>query len=148
MKRFLLGALLLSITAWAGDKLLGVVLVTDGGTVNNASTGYGSAGCASQTSLPSGAGACAQAFNIGTSILLSVQCKDQSAMFAANVPTVDAGQGIKLAADQFLTSSTGSSPITVSLPDGGSYRGGLVAISPIAGGSRAECNIFQRTGNE
>lgn len=162
--RKLLSVCLVASTAFAGDRLLGVLLVTDGGTVNNATTGYGSAGCSRQQDIM-GAGACAQAFPIGTSALLSIQCKDQAAVFAANSSTVDAGTGVKLAADQFLTTSTGSSAITVwglnpdggsinthglpnGMPDGGSYTGGVVSIAPIAGATRAECNVNERAGNE
>lgn len=159
----LAAAVAVSLPAFAGDRLLGVILVTDGGTASNATTGYGSAGCAHEYD-PAGAGACAQSFRIGANTLLSVQCKDQGAKFRANWYTVDAGQGITLAADQFLTTSVGQS---VYVPpgcngiqtdggpcfrpgvlDGGEYNGGVVSISPLAGAARAECNISQRTGNE
>lgn len=156
MRKFLtLAAVAVSLTAWAGDKLLGVIVVSDGGTVSNATTGYGSAGCSRQQD-PGGAGACAQAFPIGPSTLLSIQCRDNSAMFAANKRTTDAGEGIKLAADQFLTTSTAAQsfyvpPISGSnngMPDGGSYVGGIVSISPIAGSADARCAVFSRQGNE
>lgn len=155
MKKLALGCCLLAMTAWAGDTLLGVILVSDGGTVSNATTGYGSAGCAAQGTSPGGAGACAQSFRIGCPMLISIQCKDQGAKVAVNQYTVDAGQGVTLAADQFLTDSTGSCvyvpPGTVAragVLDGGFYTGGVVAISPLAGAARAECNVYSRVGNE
>lgn len=149
MRRFLAALVLFaSGVAFSGDRLLGVILTTDGGPVNNATTGYGSAGC-SRESDPGGAGACAQAFRIGNPALISIQCKDQGAVFITSRATVDAGIGIKLATDQFLTSSIGNEATIIPLlPDGGRYVGGVVAISPLAGASRAECNVFQRIGNE
>lgn len=146
MRNFVLLAALLAVSAFAGDRLLGVILVTDGGTASNATTGYGSAGCASSAGGGWG-GACAQSFAIGPNLLIDVQCKDQGAKFAANRSTVDAGDGITLAADQLFTTSVGQA-ILVSLPDGGTYTGASVAISPLAGSARAECNINERKGNE
>lgn len=161
MRKLAALSMLLAMSAWAGDRLLGVLLVTDGGTVSNATTGYLAAGCDTQTG-PNGAGACPQAFPIGTNVLLSVQCKDQGALFKANAFTVDAGDGIRLAADQFFLSSTGSQSIIVGprlwadagvrtyggVPDGGVYVGGVVAIAPLSGAARAECNIYQPSGTE
>lgn len=141
--------------AVAGDRLLGVILVSDGGTVSNATTGYSSGGCSLQSGVQ-GAGACAQAFPIGVSTLLSIQCRDNSAMIAVNKATTDAGEGVKVAADQFLMSSTAATPVTIfalasnnsGMPDGGTYTGGVVSISPIAGASTARCAVWSRQGNE
>lgn len=141
--------------ALAGDKLLGVILVSDGGTVSNATTGYGSAGCSHQTD-PQGAGACFQAFPIGSSTLISIQCQDNSAMVVVNKSTTDAGEGILVSANQFLMSSTAVTPLTIrplasnnsGMPDGGIYTGGVVAIAPIAGAAGARCKVFSRQGNE
>lgn len=147
-KPFVVVALLLCLSAWAGERLLGVLLVTDAGIVSNQSTGYGSAGCNSAFS-PGGAGACAQSFPIGVNTLLSVQCRDQGAIFKANWYAVDAGDGIRLAADQFFTTSTGTKAVIIPLlPDGGSYVGGVVSITPLAGAARAECAIYDRNGGE
>lgn len=147
-------AVLIAFSAFAGDRLLGVILVTDGGTVSNATTGYGSAGCSHEYD-PYGAQACAQSFRIGTNLKLTVQCKDQGAKFAANRSTTDAGEGITLAADQFFPTSVGAAIIVppgtaaiAGLLDAGTYVGGVVSISPLAGNSRAECNVFQPNGNE
>lgn len=146
--------LLASSLAFPGDRLLGVILVTDGGTVSNATTGYGTAGCSHEYD-PAGAGACPQAFRIGVNVKLTVQCKDQGAKFVANKYTTDAGEGTTLAADQFFTSSTGAAVTvppgtasTAGLLDGGTYSGGVVSIAPLAGAARAECNISQPNGNE
>ncbi len=146
--------------AWAGETLLGVLLASDGGSVNNANTGYGSAGCAPQGSV-NGAGACAQAFQVPASTPISIQCST-AASVKVNAPAVDAGDGIRVVADQFLTSSTATTSkflgpsnlpdaglITSNgVPDGGWYYGGLVSCSPIAGASTCRCNIYQRQGNE
>lgn len=137
--------------AFAGDRLLGVILVTDGGFGSNATTGYGPAAGAASGCCSSANGryacSCPQAFAIGQNALLSVQCKDQGALFAANRSAVDAGEGIRLATDQFLTTSVGA-PMNVSLPDGGLYTGGSVAIAPLPGATRADCNIYERQDNE
>lgn len=161
MKKLITALTLLATAAWAGDRLLGIILVTDGGTVSNATTGYGVAGCSHEYD-PAGAESCPQAFRIGTSALLSIQCKDQGAKFQANTFRVDAGTGIALAVDQFFTTSTGSAAVTVGpllwadagvrtangMQDGGTYIGGVVSICPLAGALRAECNVWQRNGNE
>lgn len=140
--------------AFAGDRLLGVILVTDGGTASNATTGYGSAGCSHEYD-PAGADACAQSFAIGPNQKLTVQCKDQGAKFSANRYATDAGQGVTLAADQFFPTSVGQSIFVpagtaaiAGLLDGGTYTGAAVAISPLAGASRAECNIMAPDGKE
>ena len=161
MRKSLIVALLavLLSPAYAGERLLGTMLVSDGGSVNNATTGYGAAGCASQSSL-GGAGSCPQAFRIGASMLLSVQCVS-AAILKVNWYVADAGDGVKLAADQFFTTSTGSGAVVVpsltlpdgggrivgGMPDGGSYVGGVVAIYPVDG-VRAECRVFERHGGE
>lgn len=161
MRNLALLVALLAVSAWAGDELLGVILVTDGGTVSNATTGYGSPGCSKQTD-PEGAGACAQAFPIGTGMLLSIQCKDQGALVRVNRFKVDAGDGARLATDQWFQTSTGTQAVSVGpllwgdggtrtasgMPDGGTYLGGVVAIAPLPGLTRAECNINNRNGNE
>ena len=147
MKR--LGAVLalLATAAWAGEDLMGVILVSDAGSVNNATTGYGSAGCATRASV-NGAGACAQSFRIPTSALISIQC-NTAAMVKVNRPAADAGDGIRVAVDQFLTSSTAFGGVRVSLtPDGGTYAGGMVSIAPVAGAAQAECKVFDRSGVE
>ncbi len=156
MKRLVSVAVLLSAgAAFSGDKLLGVLLVTDGGSVSNATTGYLSAGCSHEYDQE-GAGACAQAFRIPVATLISIQCKEQGARVVVNKRRTDAGEGIAVAADQFLMSSTSATPVYIpplasnnaGMPDGGTYSGGVVSISPLAGATRAECNVFSRLGNE
>ncbi len=137
---------LVATAAWAGEDLLGRLYTTDGGPVNNATTGYGSAGCGGGG--PNGAPACRQAFrvpNMGAPI--SIQCST-AAVVKVNYAAVDAGDGVRLAADQFFTTSVKQQDATAALPDGGSYSGGLVSIAPVAGATAAECAVFVRTGKE
>lgn len=141
MRKLLAVLALLATSAWAGEQLLGVILVSDGGTANNASTGYGSAGCVV-------GGACYQAFRVPAPSPLSVQC-DQAASVVVNKALADAGEGIQVGALQFLTTSTAVTPCRVALlPDGGSYVGGCVAIAPAAGAASATCRVWSRQGNE
>ncbi len=113
--------------------------------MNNATTGYGSAGCARTTN---GAAACPQAFVVPTSgAPISIQCST-AAFVKVNYAAVDAGDGVKLAADQFFTTTVATNPMRASLSDGGTYSGGLVAICPVLGSTVAECGVFVRTGKE
>ncbi len=147
MRNLACASLLLATAAWAGETLLGRIYVNDAGTVSNASTGYGSAGCALQTS-PSGAGACDQSFPIGLGVKLTIQC-DDIAHVSVNRATTDAGTGLKVAVDVMFPTSVSSSPISVSpLPDGGAYFGGIVSIAPAAGATSARCDVYARSGTE
>lgn len=156
MKRILktgavVGGVLLTLSlAYAGEgpngRPLGIILASDAGTANNFNTGYLTAGCSTTI------GTCDQAFKIPTAALISVQC-DQSAFVAVNNCYVDAGSGVKVAADQFFTSST--APQSIKCPakgdrtdDGGSFLGGVVSIAPAVGNSLARCKVFARQGNE
>ena len=149
---FLLCLAICSTHAWAGEDLIGVILVSDGGSVNNATSGYGSAGCATGPAgdrpSPNGAGACAQSFRLPTNAPLSIQC-NTAAVIKTNAPQADAGDGVRVAIDQFFTTSTRVQGVNVGVtPDGGTYTGGVVAIAPIAGAASAECKVFGRTGAE
>ncbi len=137
---------LCTTAAWAGEDLLGRLYTNDAGPVNNATTGYGSAGCGSAG--VNGAPACAQAFRIPTlGAPISIQCTT-AAVVKVNYAAVDAGDGIRLAADQLLTTTVQLNGAVARLPDAGTYVGGLVSICPIAGALTAECAVFVRTGKE
>ena len=159
MRRFALILLCVASTAWAGDRLLGVIGVNDAGTVNNATTGYGAAGCPSDSW--GGGASCTQAFSVGTGLFLDIQCR-QAGVVRVNAPHVDAGNGVVLAAGQLFPTSTGTATLSLGpltsadggnkiaggMPDGGTYQGGLVSIAPAAGSTSIECSVFQRNGNE
>ncbi len=145
MKRPLaLAALVVSMAAWAGETFLGRIYVSDGGTVNNATTGYLSAGCSRQQD-PAGAGACDQAFPLGTGIKLLIQSPDSDCCVSTNRATTDAGICFRVTANQMLPLSLSNSPQPTSLPDGGSYNLGLVSIAPTPGNSACRLNIFLDT---
>ena len=126
----------LTPVAWAGERYLGSLLASDGGTVCNATTGYDS-----QTF--------ARAFRVPTSALLSVQC-NHSCSIGVNVRGVDAGNGVHVVADQFFTTSTPSGAFTHSgLPDGGSYSGGAVCVAPTSVAAEVcMCRVWDRNGEE
>ncbi len=158
MRKSILGVLLLAASvAWAGETFLGTILVSDGGSVSNATTGYGSAGCGT-------GGACAQAFRVPTATPISIQAITACTV-VVNSSFADAGNGVQLTAGQFFTSSTATTPVTVwpinpdggtinshgqwgGVPDGGTYTGGIVSIAPAAGAASAQVTVFSRLGNE
>lgn len=120
--------------AYAGERYLGSLLASDGGTVCNSTTGYDS-----QTF--------ARAFAIPTSALLSIQC-GHACSIGVNVRGVDAGNGVHVAVDQFFTTSTPSGKFTHSLiPDGGSYSGGAVCVAPTFT-DVCMCRVWDRNGEE
>ena len=143
---FAVGAALLALSAWAGETFMGRIYVSDAGTVSNATTGYGSAGCASQTS-PTGAGACDQAFPLGSNLKLTIQC-DSACGVSVNRGTTDAGIAMALSAAEKFPTSLATTNFTTALPDAGSYTGGLVSISPTPGSATCRCNVFTRSGTE
>ncbi len=74
-----------------------------------------------------------------------------------DVPGVDAGTGLKLAADEKFPTSVNSytsKPANALNGDGGSaavgvyYCGGWVAVAPVPGASLAVCRVYQRNGFE
>lgn len=132
---------LATTAAWAGENFLGRIVSTDGGPVNNASTGYLSAGCAK-------GGACDQAFAMSPSTKITIQC-DEAAIITVNKPGTDAGVGLALTAGQIFPSSTASGNVTVKpLPDGGTYSGGVVSVAPALGAAAAHCRVYDRQGTE
>lgn len=123
--------------AHAGEKpALGTIRVSDGGTTNNAETGYLDGLAATG------------AFRLESNSFYSVQC-DTAAYVSTDFRGTDAGVGVKLAADLFLTTNTQYGPVTIKpTVDGGTYTGGLIAISPAVGATSAVCRVFSRRGNE
>ena len=121
--------------ARAEGALLGIILVSDGGTVSNVTTGYGSA--------PSTSGA--QAFSIPTSSKITVHCNAVAYVETADCGA-DGGRAMPLAADVLFPTSTGAA-ITCRRADAGSYTGGVVAVAPQSGAS-VKCWVRPRLGTE
>lgn len=150
MKNVLVAAVVVGLLALAppiahaGERYLGRILVSDGGTVSNATTGYGSAGCAN---IGQGQGGnCDKAFDVPTSAKLTFQC-DEACVVSANTCGTDAGTGLTNAASEKFPTSTGAA-VKCSLPDGGSYTGGVVSVSPAVGAASARMRVFERSGTE
>lgn len=132
------GVFLAAAVVWAGEKFPfaadgvtpgtgpGVLVVSDGGTVNNWNTG-------------------GQQFALSASDKLTVQCPDAGAWVLTDVTSCSAGRCIYLPAGQALATSINSNK-TATRIDGGSVTGGLVAIRPE--GAAATCNVWLRTGTE
>ncbi len=133
-------------SAWAGETFIGQIYVWDGGSANNAITGYGAAGCTRQTD-PEGAGSCDQAFAIGQANKITVQAVGACCV-SVNRATTDAGLCLLLADGEKFPSSTAAKPIPASLPDAGSYLGALVTITPPAGAGACRLKVFTRAGTE
>lgn len=139
--------------AWAGEggltlnsPLLGRILASDGGTANNANTGYLTAGCSTTE------GSCDQAFPIPANQKITIQC-DEAAIVAANRRWTDAGTGIALTAGQIFPTSTAAQSVTYfgiggRTDDAGTYTGGMVSIAPAVGASSARCRVYLRSGTE
>ena len=121
--------------ARAEGALLGIILVSDGGTVSNVTTGYGSAASSSG----------AQAFIIPTSSKLTIQC-DSAAYVETADCGADGGRAMRLTADQLFPTSTGAA-LTCRRADAGSYTGGVVAVMP-SGGATVKCWVRPRLGTE
>ena len=121
--------------ARAESALLGIILVSDAGTVSNVTTGYGSSASTSG----------AQAFIIPTNAQITTQC-DSAVYYDSADCGVDGGRGIRLAADQLYPDSTGAG-ITCRRADAGTYVGGVVAIQPVSGAT-AKCWVRPRRGTE
>lgn len=134
---------LLAFSAWAGETFIGNIYVSDGGTVSNATTGYGSAGCAYSTQ--SGP-ACAtdQAFPIGTNVKLTLQ-PDSACCVSVNRATTDGGICTGLTAGQLFPTSTATTPVTATQSDGGTYSGGIISITA---SPSCRLRVFTRSGTE
>lgn len=135
----LVGAAALTVArvAHAGEpNAFGCIFVADGGSSNNATTGYTLA----NTNI--------QAFDIGTSTLLTLQCSRGPCHVAVGAAVTDAGRGLYMAANEKITSSTGSSAVVTLKGDAGTYRGGIVSVAQGAGAAAAEVCVFTRSGAE
>lgn len=143
-KRALLTVCVVAVAGWAlsyahvaraEGALLGIILVSDGGSVSNVTTGYGSAASSSG----------AQAFIVPTSSKLTVQC--DSAVYLETADCLaDGGRALRITADQIFPTSTGAA-ITCRRADAGVYTGGVVAVMP-SGGATAKCWVRPRLGTE
>lgn len=130
--------------AHAGETYLGRILASDAGTVSNATTGYGSAGCAA---IGQGQGGnCDKAFPIPTNAKLSIQC-DEAALLSANTCGTDAGTAIAWPAATMFPTSTGGS-VRCALPDAGFVSAGVFSIAPAVGASSVRCRVYERSGTE
>ena len=140
---------LLATAAWAGEKLLGKLVVNDGGTTSNRCSGYSGY-------------AATGAFVVPVLAKITIQC-DSDAYVLTDAAGCDAGQCIKLTAGTLFPTSVNVSK-TLSCgafnSDGGvaaanslnvSYTGGHVAMSPLesaAAGAITTCRVFSRAGTE
>jgi len=129
----------LSPKVWAGERCYGIIVASDAGVVSNATTGYGSAGCAKACD-------CAKAFILPANAKITVQ-SDQATIFGVD-GLVDAGNGLALTAAQIFPSSTSPINTIVDLPDGGKYVGGVVSVVAVPGSSSVRMRVYVRTGNE
>lgn len=139
--KFALIAVLFCSAAFAQEVQIGRIYVTDGGTGSNVNTGYLSAGCNDGET-------CAKAFPLSSKQKITIQCFGSSgAVVAVNRATNDAGIGLELAVLEKLPTATGKN-VTVIRPDGGTYTGAIVTISPVAGQGNADCRVHVRSGEE
>jgi len=146
--RMLVGAVLVLVAtaAWAGEVFIGRLYTSDAGAVNNANTGYATAGC-SRRQDPLGAGACDQAFAIAPGSLITIQ-PIEACLVSVNRPHTDAGIAVVLAAGEKFPTSLAPGKLTSAQMDGGVYSGGLVTIAPVAGALSCRANVFERSGTE
>lgn len=145
---------LLAFSAWAGETLLGVIVVTDGGTGTNKTAG---ATAAAPTTFINGT-RCNAGFDIGPNAKLTVQT-DEGCFVGANVTGCDAGQCLSLAANEKFPTSVGPNISMTGSAwnwDGGSQSTpcvvtaytGWIAVSPPLGGAACHAKVFQRSGTE
>lgn len=128
--------------ASAGDwPMVGVLQVSDAGTVSNWSTG-----------VPFELG--------GSGTLLSVQC-DNDCAICTDTDGCDAGNGVHLPTPQMFETSISNTIVrsicsTQTNPDAGAVldagcidRGsGILSVAPLAGSANCLCHCWPRRGNE
>lgn len=146
MKRLLFGCAAFGATlavlsfaghAHAGEpNALGCIFVADGGSENNATTGYN---VANQN---------VRAFDLGTNQPITLQCMRGPCNVAVGDIATDAGRGLWMAANEKITSSLGAQAKTTLKGDAGVYTGGIVSVVQGAGATAAELCVFSRNGNE
>ncbi len=149
MRRLVLLAVCFATAAWAGEKLLGKIVVTDAGTQSNRTTG-------------ATAYAWAGAFAVAPLSKISIQC-DQDSYVGTDVATCSSSTCLRIAAGQLLPTSLGSAVTLTGKgynSDGGvtsagapvvTYTGGWVAVAPWntdGGGTSSTCYVFSRAGTE
>lgn len=127
-------AALVAGAVWAGETLLGTIVVSDGGTASNRTTGT--------------------TFIVAPLTKISVQC-DQAGFVLNDVPGCDAGTCIEVASKQFFTSSINASKTYTSCAynaDAGctsvTYTGGWIAAAPASAAASMVCRVFSRNGGE
>lgn len=137
--RILAAVMLVATAAWGGERLLGTMIVSDGGSTTNRCTGT--------------------PFTVNSLSKLSIQC-DSTAYVLTDVAGCDGGTCIVVAAAQFLTTSVNQTKTLTchSLnPDGGvvtglpvTYNGGWVAMGAPAAAAAAPvtCRVYERKGDE
>lgn len=146
MKRLFLGCAALGATlaalsfanhAHAGEpNALGCIFVADGGSENNATTGYN---VVNQN---------VRAFDLGTNQPITLQCMRGPCHVAVGDVATDAGRGLYLSALEKITSSIGAQAKTTLRGDAGVYTGGIVSVAQGSGATAAELCVFGRLGNE
>lgn len=125
--------------AHAGEKnALGCIFVADGGSSNNATTGYN---IANQN---------IRAFDIGTSSLITIQCLTGPCHVAVGEATTNSSRGLYLASLEKITSSTSTTKVQTTKADGGAYNNAIVSVAqsnPTSATPATVC-VFERLGNE
>lgn len=135
MKRTLvLIAALAAIVCYAGEIRLGTIVVTDGGTATNRTTGT--------------------TFVVPTNSKISIHT-DEACFVGVGVSGCDAGMCIPLTANQLFPTSTNAAKTLTGCAynvDAGctavTYTGGWVAVSPPSGGANCHGYVYARTGQE
>jgi hypothetical protein len=147
VRKFTAVVLLAPALAFAGEVLLGTLIVSDGGTVSNRTTGWTAYACPSNTT-----GGC---FVVQPLSKVSIQC-NQAAYVITDLAGADAGTGVRLDADQFFQTSVNTNKTLTGHAynsDGGTaghavtYTGGWVAAAPQSGASLS-CRVWSRKGDE
>ncbi len=148
MRKLALLVVCVGSAAFAGEVLIGTLIVTDGGQTTNRTVGRLNA-----------TGTALQTFEVPLA-KITIQC-DQASQCLTDVQGCDAGVCMRLAADEkFPTSVNTAKTFTAKAWtwDGGSqalasnptvtYTGGWVSCGPVTGGEVSYCRVYSRTGNE
>lgn len=89
------------------------------------------------------------AFNIpqpgGSNAAWTIQCPDAGAWVYPDVTTVGPGTGIKIEAGGAYSSACGKT-LRLQQFDGGQYVGCVIALSPLAGATAAQCIVHSLQG--
>ncbi len=134
MRAFLAVVCLACATALAGEFYKGTIRVDDAGTMSNFDTGY------FDSTAPN------SSFALKGNSKITLQC-DQAAWVTSERKSCDAGNCLKVAADEKFPTSTNALTLVSPTMDGGSYSGGVVGVAPVSG-VVLTCRVFERTGTE